>query len=224
MPPAALTAAATGVLMRPRTLGAMKRAAQTRKSSAHQLGLPARNTSHARSPGIQVKTSARRANQHFHNHGEIRQRMSMKIIITCLHRRFIGQQPATRPQPKATSACVPHVEAHPGAPRGTNDSPDGCFDAATHSRSHETGGANTQVCPPAGAPISRTQQGSSPPPGHSASDQIGRMPKLAIPREWSEPQPKLVHHHTSGASTSTHETRAPQSKDPKYISHSLRTS
>jgi hypothetical protein len=146
----------------------------------------------------------------------------MKIIITCLHRRFIGQQPATRPQPKATSACVPHMEAHPGAPRGTNDSPDGCFDAATHSRSHETGGANTQVCPPAGAPISRTQQGSSPPPGHSASDQIGRMPKLAIPKEWSEPQPKLVNHHISRAHKhSRNQSTKPRPRRPAALAQNF---
>ena len=59
---------------------------------------------------------------------------------------------STQLKARHNSACL---RAHPGAPRGTNSSRDGCFDAATDSRSHETGGANTKVlCPPAGAPSS----------------------------------------------------------------------
>ena len=59
---------------------------------------------------------------------------------------------STRLQARHNSACS---GAHQGAHRGTYSSRDGCFDAATHCRSHETGSANTKIlCPPAGAPSS----------------------------------------------------------------------
>ena len=69
--------------------------------------------------------------------------MSMKILIICLPQETAGE-PAM--QERVESMCVPKVGAHPGAPRGTG-SRGGCFDAVAHSRSHETGGAETGPLP-----------------------------------------------------------------------------
>ena len=76
-------------------------------------------------------------------------------ILDCHHPRdtFVNLNRSLHTAAGTTPPCL--LESPSRCPHGTNSSRDGCFDAATHSRSHETGGANTEVCPPAGTPSSQ---------------------------------------------------------------------
>ncbi len=148
----------------------------------------------------------------------------MKILIICLPQETAGE-PAV--QERVESMCVPRVGAHPGAPRGTG-SRGGCFDAVAHSRSHETGGAETGPLPTSwgsqGLGVRHKGKGLLAPARHPVSaDQIGRMPKLAIPKMWSEPQPKLYHHHISRARKHSR-TKARRAGHREHPLHPLRTS